>query len=229
MKKLDIIDGQINLFDIPIQEPVEPKSDEEKTLYIEKQEIEVDNFKDIINLYKNSCNRIIKTASGALMVEIEDKTLYFNRQGKNEFNLSADVGLIPADEIILANKDKELNEVQLKKLEEIGPERYIKRKGEANVIIPMNSKVMTITYRGWVLEWNMKPVYKEDEVFTFKNDSEEIQEDQELNIGDAVEFLYEKENCKGKITRIYNNGDTVNVTWDGKHTAFYYKCVKKIA
>lgn len=224
MKKLDIIDGQINLFDIPIQESVQPK--EEKTLCIEKQKIEADNFREIINLYKNSCNRIIKTASGALMVEIEDKTLYFNQQGKNEFNLSADVGLIPADQIILANKDKALNEVQLKKLEEIGPERYIKRKGEANVIIPMDSKVITITSRGWVLEWNMKAVYKDDEVFTFKNASKE---DQELNVGDTVEFLYEKETCKGNITRIYNNGDTVNVTWDGKHTAFYYKCVRKIA
>lgn len=224
MKKLDIIDGQINLFDIPIQEPVEPK--EEKMLCIEKQKIEADNFKEIINLYKNSCNRIIKTASGALMVEIEDKTLYFNQQGKNEFNLSADVGLIPADEIILANKDKDLNEIQLKKLEEIRPKSYIKRKGEANVIIPMDSKVITITARGWVLEWNMKAVYKDNEVFVFKNASEEIQE---LNVGDTVEFLYEKETCKGKITRIYNNGDTVNVTWDGKHTAFYYKCVRKIA
>ncbi|MVX67335.1 hypothetical protein GKZ28_27290 [Clostridium chromiireducens] len=30
----------------------------------------------------------------------------------------------------------------------------------------------------------------------------------------------------GKIVRIYNNEETINVIWDGKQTAFYYKNVE---
>lgn len=43
-------------------------------------------FNDIINLYSVSCRRIVKTCSGELLVELEDKTLYFNSKGINEFN-----------------------------------------------------------------------------------------------------------------------------------------------
>lgn len=32
----------------------------------------------------------------------------------------------------------------------------------------------------------------------------------------------------GKVVRIYNNWEILNVTWDGKRTAFYYKKVIKI-
>jgi hypothetical protein len=221
--KFDVIEGQINLFDLPIQENIKPKEP------VAKCEPKENSFKEIINLYKESCNRIVKTVSGALMVELDDKTMYFNQNCENEFNLGTNIGLIPADEIILVNKDKELNDVQLKKLKEINPEKYIKRKGEANIIIPTNSKTITITNRGWVLEWNMKPVYKEDEVFTFKNTLEKNQDNEELNIGDKVEFEYEGQSCKGRIVSVYNSGLTVNVVWNHKHTAFYYKCVKKVA
>ncbi|MFL0167687.1 hypothetical protein [Candidatus Clostridium helianthi] len=223
MKKLNILDGQIDLFNMPIQEPIiKPK---EKVI-VEKQEIKEDRFQNIINLYKESCNRIIKTVSGALLVELEDKTKYFNGQGVHEFDLGIDIGLIPADEILIVNQDKPLNEIQLKKLEEINPNRYIKRKGDANIIIP-GDKTTVITPRGWVIEWDQKPVYKEDEVVL--RTIEIKVPDQNLNAGDIVEFEYEKETYKGKIVSIYNNGETINVVWNGKHTAFYYKCVRKIA
>ncbi|WP_243156833.1 hypothetical protein [Clostridium beijerinckii] len=160
MKKFNILDGQIDLFNMPIREPIiKPK---EKVI-VEKQEIKEDRFQNIINLYKESCNRIIKTVSGALLVELEDKTKYFNGQGVHEFDLGIDIGLIPADEILIVNQDKTLNEIQLKKLEEMNPSRYIKRKGDANIIIP-GDKTTVITPRGWVIEWEQKPVYKEDEV-----------------------------------------------------------------
>ncbi|OOM60629.1 hypothetical protein CLBEIC_56570 [Clostridium beijerinckii] len=144
----------------------------------------------------------------------------------HEFDLGTDVGLIPADEILIVNQDKTLNEMQLKKLEEMNPDRYIKRKGDANIIVP-GKKTTVITPRGWIIEWEQKPVYKEDEIILRK--SEIKGQDRNLNVGDAVEFIYNKENHKGKIVSIYNNGETVNVVWNGKHTAFYYKCVKKIA
>lgn len=223
MKKLNILEGQIDLFNMPIQEPIiKPK---EKVI-VEKQEIKEDYFQNIINLYKESCNRIIKTVSGALLVELEDKTKYFNGQGLHEFDLGIDIGLIPADEILIVNQDKPINKIQLKKLEEMNPSRYIKRKGDANIIIP-GDKTTVITPRGWVIEWEQKPVYKEDEVVL--RTIEIKVPDQNLNAGDIVEFEYEKETYKGKIVSIYNNGETINVVWNGKHTAFYYKCVRKIA
>lgn len=223
MKKAIVLDGQIDLFNMPIQEPViKPK----EKIIVEKQEIRGDNFQKIINLYKESCNRIIKTVSGALLVELGDKTKYFNGQGVHEFDLGADIGLIPADEILIVNNDKPLNEMQLKKLEEMKPNRYIKRKGDANIIVP-GEKTTVITPRGWIIEWEQKPVYKEDEVILL-NVNEEVS-DEYLNVGDAVEFEYSNETYKGKIVSIYNNGETINVIWNGRHTAFYYKCVRKIA
>lgn len=222
MKKLNILDGQIDLFNMPIQEPIiKPK---EKVI-VEKQEIKEDYFQNIINLYKESCNRIIKTVSGALLVELEDKTKYFNGQGLHEFDLGIDIGLIPADEILIVNQDKPLNEIQLKKLEEMNPSRYIKRKGDANIIIP-GDKTTVITPRGWVIEWEQKPVYKEDEVISRTIEIKVL--DQNLKVGDIVEFEYAKETYKGEIVSIYNNGETINVVWNEKHTAFYYKCVRKI-
>lgn len=223
MKKIIVLEGQTDLFNMPIQETIiKPK----EKVKVDKQEMKEDHFQKIISLYKESCNRIIKTVSGALLVELEDKTKYFNGQGLHEFDLGIDIGLIPADEILIVNQDKPLNEIQLKKLEEMNPSRYIKRKGDANIIIP-GDKTTVITPRGWIIEWEQKPVYKEDEVVL--RIIEIKVPDQNLNAGDIVEFEYAKETYKGEIVSIYNNGETINVVWNGKHTAFYYKCVRKIA
>ena len=37
-----------------------------------------------------------------------------------------------------------------------------------------------------------------------------------------VKFYYKK------VVRIYNNGETLNIAWDRKRAAFYYKNVIKI-
>lgn len=223
LKKIMVLEGQIDIFNIPFEETIKPK--EEKLIEIHK--IKEDVFTEIINLYKARCLRIIKMVSGALLVEVEDKTMYFNKEGKNEFNLNTDIGIMPADEILVANKDKEVNELQLKKLENMHVDKYIKRKGDANVIIPMEDKTIVINPRGWVIEWEQKPNYKENEIVICVN-STKIS-DEQFQIGDTVEFEYEKLKQIGKVTRIYNGGETINVSWDGKHTAFYYKCLKKIA
>ena len=110
MKKIDIIEGQIDLFNISIQEPVKPK----EKIIVEKLEIKEEKFQGIINLYKESCNRIVKRISGALLVGFEDKTMHFNSKGITEFDLSPDVGLMPGDEILFANEDRELNDMQLR-------------------------------------------------------------------------------------------------------------------
>lgn len=222
MKKINVLEGQMDLFTMPIQEPIKP-NEEIKTV-IEKTKIEEDHFKDIINLYKNTCSRIVKTVPGALLVELEDKTLYFNKEGKNEFNMGVNFGILPADEIIVANDEKPFNDVQYKKLLEINPKQYIKRKGDLSIIIPTESKNLTITKEAWVIEWEQKPKFKEDEIFILGK----AQENQEFIIGDIVEFVYKKQNCKGKVVSIYNNNETINVSWDGKLTAFYHTNLKKV-
>lgn len=223
MKKLNVLKGQLDLFNMPVQETIKPK--EEKI--IDKPKIETDNFSEIIEHYKHSCSRIVKRIHGALLVGFEDKIMCFNNSGKHEFDLVPNVGLMPGDEILIVNKDIELNDIQLSKLAIMDPAQYIKRKGDANIIIPMPDKTVVVNPRGWVIEWEQKPIYKEDEVIS--RIKEIITQDEMLNVGDTVKFIYGKENHTGKIASIYNNGETVNVTWEDKHTAFYYRCVRKIA
>lgn len=234
MKNINVIDGQIDLFNLPIQEPVKPK----EKIIVEKLEIKEDKFKEIINLYKDSCKRIVKRVSGALLVGFEDKTMHFNSQGINEFDLSPDVGLMPADEIILANEDKELNDLQLKKLNYMKVAEYIKRKGDSNIIIP-GEKTIVINPKGWVIEYEQKPRYHENELFITEiaKESTDLANKvtkvdtniTEFEIDDSVEIEYQGIKNIGKVVRAYNKGETINVTWNGQHSAFYYKCVKKIS
>lgn len=225
MKKINVIEGQVNIFDLPIQEPINPR---EEIIAIEKLEIKEDKFKGIMNLYKENCIRIVKQVCGALLVEVEDRTLYFNSLGINELELKKDMELLPGDEILIVNQDREINDIQLKKIKDMHVTEYIKRKGDANIIIQMSEQTIVINPKGWVIEYEQKPSFKEDEVVILEN-SIKISEDEELKIGDPVEFEYDGKQSIGKIKSIYNNGETVNVSWDNKSTAFYYKCVKKIA
>lgn len=50
----------------------------------------------------------------------------------------------------------------------------------------------------------------------------------DFEISDKVQIEYMGVKAIGKVVRIYNNGETLNVAWDGKQTAFYYKNVIKI-
>lgn len=235
MKNINIIEGQVNLFDLPIQECIKPK---EKIMVIVKPMVKEDCFIEIINLYKESCCRIVKRISGALLVGFDDRTMYFNKQGIHEFDLSSDVGLMPADEIILVNEDSKFNDLQLKKLNYMKVTEYIKRKGDSNIIIP-GEKTIVINPKGWVIEYEQKPKYHENELFITEMDIESIDlankvtkmdtNITEFEIDDSVEIEYQGIKSKGKVVRIYNNGETINVDWEGKRTAFYYKYVKKLA
>jgi hypothetical protein len=230
--KENILEGQVSLFDLPKQQIIKPKDPVTKCVP------KVNGFTEIISLYEKSCNRIVKQVCGALIIGLENKTLYFNHKGINELELKKDMELLPRDEILIVNQDKELNELQLEKLKDMHAEQYIKRKGDANILIPMQDKTVVINPKGWILEYNQKAIYSENEIFITKIDKKSIDLDNKItkmdtditkfNIDDTVEIKYE--GCKkiGKIKRIYNNGETVNVSWDGKITAFYYKCVKKI-
>lgn len=229
MKSQDCIEGQISIFDLPAIEIVKPKE-----IVIKEENKEIDKFDSIIKLYSNSCSRIVKTLSGALLVELNDKTLYFNSDEVNEFNLPKDVGIMPGEEMLIVNIDKEINEIQRQKLKDLNPKQYIKRKGDANLIIP-GEKTIVINPNGWILEYIQKPKFKENEIFETENHfinkviEENIREsDIDYKVGNKVYIEYQGIKSIGKIVRIYNNGETLNVVLDGKQTAFYYKNVELV-
>ena len=205
MKNEEIIEGQINIFDLPIAEYIKPKEKDTKALPNER----VNTLDKIINLYGYSCSRIVKTFSGAVLVELDNKTLYFNRDGVNEFELTKDIGIMPGEEIIIANRDKELNDLQKEKLNDIKPKEYIKRKGDTNLIIP-GEKTMVINPKGWVLQYEQKPKYKEDEIFKIDILENNIIEDSNFEIDDKVQIKYMGVKAIGRVVRIYNNGETLN-------------------
>ena len=99
MKDEGIIEGQISIFELPIIEPIKPKEIAIKVAPI----IKSNKLDNIINLYSDTCSRIVKTDSGALLVELENKTIYFNSDGVNEFELPINVGIMPGEEILTAN------------------------------------------------------------------------------------------------------------------------------
>ncbi|RII32575.1 hypothetical protein D2A34_23195 [Clostridium chromiireducens] len=227
MKSECFIEGQISIFDLPAIEVVKPKK-----IIIKEENKEIDKFNSIIKLYSNSCSRIVKTLSGALLVELNDKTLYFNSDEVNEFNLPKDVGIMPGEEMLIVNIDKEINEIQRQKLKDLKPKQYIKRKGDANLIIP-GEKTIVINPKGWILEYIQKPKFEENEIFETEKHfinkviEENIREsDIDYKVGNKVYIEYQGIKSIGKIVRIYNNGETLNVVWDGKQTAFYYKNVE---
>ncbi|MBN7572807.1 hypothetical protein C1H57_23485 [Clostridium sp. 2-1] len=231
MKSECYIEGQISIFDLPAIEVIEPKK-----IIIKEETKGVDKFYAITRLYSQSCSRIVKILSGALLVELDDKTLYFNASGINEFCLPKDVGIMPGEEILIVNSDKKINETQKQKLEDLKPKKYIKRKGDANLIIP-GEKTIVINPKGWILEYIQKPKFKENEIFETENHSinkvieENIREsDIDYKVGNKVYIEYHGIKSIGKIVRIYNNGETLNVVWHGKgkQTAFYYKNVELV-
>jgi len=132
-----------------------------------------------------------------------------------------------------------LNKIQKQKLEDLKPQQYIKRKGDCNLIIP-GEKTVVINPKGWVLEYMQKPKYQENEIFSteynlkisgLEDSSREIvvdMIDRDLKVDDEVNIEYQGIKAIGKVVRIYNNGETLNVKWEGKQTAFYYKNVMKV-
>lgn len=67
MKNECLIEGQISIFELSTMEVSKPKE-----IIIKEETKEIDKFDNIIKLYSKSCSRIVKTLSGALLVELAD-------------------------------------------------------------------------------------------------------------------------------------------------------------
>lgn len=228
-----VVDGQLSLFDEqPKVVNIIPTKEENKDNAI---------FKELIDKYRDKCTRIVKVEK-KLYVEIGDQTLSYEADGEPGGIFIRDMLLRPKDEILVANEYKPINDKQIKTLRKIQTDKFIKRKSDNNILIQYDNFCMAIYPSGKFAKWKSAAVYSDNEVYSMneiesinKLNEEVVQDpipdvindDEELHLGDRVSFNYDGMQI-GKIARIYNNGETVNVSWNNRQTAFYYKSVVKI-
>lgn len=233
-----VVDGQLSLFD-----------EQHKVVnIIPTKEENKDNtiFKELIDKYRDKCTRIVKVEK-KLYVEIGDQTLSYEADGEPGGIFIKDMLLRPKDEILVANEYKHITSEQIKTIKnKMHVDKFIKRKADNNVLIQYKNFCMAIYPNGHFAKWKSPAVYSDNEVYSIdeiediNKINEEIEEDPKLEevieiseseeilrLGDKVKFNYDGPK-EGNIVRIYNKGETVNVSWDNKQTAFYYKSVVKI-
>lgn len=229
-----VVNGQLSLFDEqPKVVNIIPTKEENKDNPI---------FKELIDKYRDKCTRIVKVEK-KLYVEIDGQTLSFKPDGEPGGIFIKDMLLRPKDEILVANEYKHITSEQIKTIKnKMHVDKFIKRKADNNVLIQYKNFCMAIYPSGKFAKWKSEAVFKENEVYgideieNVNKMHEEIKEDPKveeiieistLRLGDKVKFNYDGPK-EGNIVRIYNKGETVNVSWDNKQTAFYYKSVVKI-
>jgi hypothetical protein len=233
-----VVDGQLCLFDEHNKVVnIIPTKEENKDNTI---------FKELIDIYRDKCTRIVKVEK-KLYVEIGDQTLSYEADGEPGGIFIRDMLLRPKDEILVANDYKSITADQIKTVKnKMDVDKFIKRKSDNNILIQYDNFCMAIYPNGHFAKWKSPAVYSDNEVYSIdeiediNKINEEIEEDPKLEevieiseseeilrLGDKVKFNYDGPK-EGNIVRIYNKGETVNVSWDNKQTAFYYKSVVKI-
>ena len=229
-----VVDGQLSLFDgQPKVVSIIPTKEENKDNPI---------FRELIDKYRDTCTRIVKVEK-KLYVEIGDQTLSYEADGESGGIFIRDMFLRPKDEILVANEYKSITAEQIKTVKnKMHVDKFIKRKSDNNILIQYDNFCMAIYPSGKFAKWKSAAVYSDNEVYSMNEIEninkmhEEIKEDPKveeiieistLRLGDKVKFNYDGPK-EGNIVRIYNKGETVNVSWDNKQTAFYYKSVVKI-
>lgn len=226
------IDGQLSFWEIEVPASVS------KVNKITEEVINVvrsitDGQEKVINKYKlhDELSRIIQYAGGGIGIELNQdngfKTIYVNKSGQEEFMVLAQVPVQPIDTIMISKNNFELTEIQINRLQDLRQrynlENYIKRKGDMNVIVKTDEKVIAINQKGWILEYS-EAIYEASEVSQFENLKIKY------NVGDLVEAKYGKEIIIGNIYSKYQNQDSVNIVWNNRHSAFHISSIiRKIA
>lgn len=236
--------GQLTLWDIEITEkPIEIinnntlKEIEKITSPLKLMERQ-QQFLDKNNIMQNeNLSRIIQYCGGGVGIELLDqdayKTIYLNKEGKEEFTFNKRVPVLPMDRIIYYKKDLKLNSLQEERLQSLKAKypmaKIIRRRGHQDIILELQDKVISITPE-WVLEFeNVKAIYEEDEDI-----QEEAAEDldtiqRKVKPGDFVQAQHGKELIEGTIVREYGLGNEIlNIVFGNKHTAIGRMHVVKI-
>lgn len=228
--KITVLEGQVSIFDIPQPTVVKKEIIKEST----KQEV---NF---LERYMSSANRILKLFGGRYAIEFDNETIYLTREGKEDYKSELYRAALPMDEILMAKVDKEVNSIQEKILEQMkienNIEKVIKRFGDENyILITKDNKTMGINQKGWIIPYVNKAVYKNEDIVqkvteSVNETSKNVNNIDKIVIGSNVEVTYANEKHQGIVIRIYGPGDrTVNVIFDGRHTAFFRENIKLIS
>lgn len=223
--------GQLSLWDIEITE--KPASVTKTKDKITKSEVldtkKINSFTDsqekVIEQYKENpgLHRIIQYCGGGVGIELLDrdlyKTIYVNKEGKEEFSFNKKIPVLPMDRIIYCKEDLKPNSLQEERLKGLRVKypmaKIIKRRGHQDIILELQDKVISITPE-WVLEYqNVRAIYEEDEVI-----QEDAVEDLEsiqgrVKPGDFVQAQHGKAIIEGTITREYGIGNAIlNIAFD---------------
>jgi hypothetical protein len=242
------IEGQLTLWDIEITKKPTPvtKTEEKFTkrevLVTKKANLFTENQEKVIEKYKENpgLHRIIQHCGGGIGIELllgtEYKTIYVNREGKEEFEYNKKSSVLPMDKIIFYKKLLTTNAIQEEKLkilkETLKIKEVIRRKGDENILVVVEGKVISIIPKGWVLEFHdIQALYDEDEVER-EDPSQDIEEiRRKIKVGDIVQAWYGKRIITGEICRVYGPGNvTLNIIFDNgtKHTAICRSCVRSL-
>lgn len=236
------IEGQLTLWDVMgTTKNEKPSAVESKVLTADKASSPIQG---IIEKYRMNpgLNRIIKYCGGGMGIELQEgagyKTIYVNKNGAEEFEYGKKSAVLPMDEIVYYKRSESTNDIQEDKLQKLkGTTRVkevVRRKGDENILVVTDGKVISINREGWVLEFNgVQAVFEVDEVVKDlpEEESESMEDIQKaVKEGDAIEAKYGDKTIRGRICRIYGMGMALNVIFDNgtKHTAINRKSVTKL-
>lgn len=226
MKKVDITEGQISLWDIEITKTNEKITEVKPFVTVLVSKI---TKEEILKEYLNSANKIIKTSAGRYIVQKDNENLHLTSSGELDFKTNGEIAILPIDEILYSRNDEEVNDKQMKILEDIKSNKQdpivVKRYGDKNYIVITKNETISINQKGWISPFNGKAIYKPNEVVEENKDIL----DSEIEIGNRVKINYKGLDYIGKVVRIYGPGKcTINVSFNNMQTAFYREKVKKV-
>lgn len=225
MKKVQA-EGQLSLWDIEI-----PKKEVSFTKIDEKATKMDHSFtkvtpggtveEDILNKYRDTADKIIKTCSGRYIVHINNGSIHHTGKGDIDFKTETLTPILPIDKILYSKNDELINEIQKKVLlrlkNENNVKQVIKRHGDKNYIVITDDETLAINPKGWILNFKSEAIFNENEIV----------KDKVIEVGDTVKVEYGGKEHLGKVVHIYGPGNcTLNVVFDNKHTAFFRDNVK---
>lgn len=227
---ISVIEGQLSIFDLP---QITPKEEVKKVIEIDKN---IDD--EIINRYKDISLRIIKLFGGRYLIETNNESIYCYRNGAIDYHskLSNENSitlrsLLSMDKILFSKEDLKVNDIQNNLLDEIkkshSVDKVIKRFGDCSYIVIIKdsyygANTLVINPKVWIVPYTQTPIYKDEEVI-FQNEKEEIKNDiKEIEVGSMVKVNYQSKEYIGQVVRMYGpSNKTVNVIFNGMHSAFY--------
>lgn len=176
---LELIPGQVSIFDIQIIEKTK-KVTEVEVSFTESRDFAIENKQSftnaavevtekqqkVIDKFKASqvVSRVILYAKGSIGIETKEsegfKTHYINREGKEECSINAKSPVLPWDKIIYYMQGKvPFTKEQVDKLQTLlskhryDVKRVLHRKGDENLLIETSGKIISLLPNGWQIEF----------------------------------------------------------------------------